>query len=250
LRVCAPDYGALDIDAEATVNFPYMATRSRVFSSSVGTKLVIGATGLLLFLYLLIHIGGNLLVFLGPDVFNQYAYVMEDKNPLLPAIEIGLLAVVLIHLYKTLRMFFGNQAARPVGYEKKRYAGGTSRKSFASSTMILSGIWLLVFLVIHTRAFRFSPTYPWPGGGRDLYRQEMENLSNPLTVAFYILSMVVVGSHLWHGISSAVQSLGADNPRWTPRLLVAGKVIAVLIAGSFIVIAVWAYVTQGGRVRV
>jgi succinate dehydrogenase / fumarate reductase cytochrome b subunit len=147
-------------------------------------------------------------------------------------------------------MFFGNQAARPVGYEKKRYAGGTSRKSFASSTMILSGIWLLVFLVIHTRAFRFSPTYPWPGGGRDLYRQEMENLSNPLTVAFYILSMVVVGSHLWHGISSAVQSLGASNPRWTPRLLVAGKVIAVLIAGSFIVIAVWAYVTQGGRVRV
>jgi succinate dehydrogenase / fumarate reductase cytochrome b subunit len=116
--------------------------------------------------------------------------------------------------------------------------------------MILSGLWLLVFLVIHTRAFRFAPTYPWPGGGRDLYRQEMENLSSPLTVAFYILSMIVVGSHLWHGISSAVQSLGADNTRWTPRLLVAGKVIAVLIAGSFIVIAVWAYVTQGGRVRV
>ena len=77
--------------------------------------------------------------------------------------------------------------------------------------MILSGIWLLVFLVIHTRAFRFAPTYPWPGGGRDLYRQEMENLSNPLTVAFYVLSMVVVGSHLWHGISSAVQSLGVEQ---------------------------------------
>ena len=227
-----------------------MAPRLSVFSSSVGTKLVIGATGFLLFLYLLIHIGGNLLVFLGPDVFNRYAYVMEDKNPLLPAIEIGLLAVVLIHLYKTLRMFFGNQAARPISYQKKRYAGGTSRKTFASSTMILSGVWLLVFLVIHTRAFRFAPTYPWPGGGRDLYRQEMENLSNPLTVAFYILSMVVVGSHLWHGIASAVQSLGVSQSKWTPRLLVAGKVIAALIASSFIVIAVWAYMTQGGRVHV
>lgn len=227
-----------------------MATRLRVFSSSVGTKLVIGITGFLLFLYLLIHIGGNLLVFFGPEVFNRYAYVMEERNPILPAIEIALMAVVLIHVYKTVRMFLGNRQARPVGYEKKRYAGGASRKSLASSTMIVSGLWLLVFIVIHTKAFRFSPTYEWPGGGRDLYRQEMENLSNPLVVAFYVLSMVVVGSHLWHGIASAVQSVGATHTKWTPRLLVAGKIIAVLIAGSFIVIAVWAYVTQGGRVRV
>ena len=227
-----------------------MATRLRVFSSSVGTKLVIGVTGFLLFLYLLIHIGGNLLVFFGPDVFNRYAYIMEEQNALLPAIELGLLAVVLIHVFKTVGMFFGNQQARPVGYQKKRNAGGTSRKSLASSTMIVSGLWLLVFMVVHTKAFRFSPTYEWPGGGRDLYRQEMENLSNPLVVAFYVLSMVVVGSHLWHGITSAIQSLGLSQPKWTPRLLVAGKVVAVLIAGSFIVIAVWAYLTQGGRVRV
>jgi len=227
-----------------------MATRLRVFSSSVGTKLVIGATGFLLFLYLVIHIVGNLLVFLGPDVFNRYAYVMEEQNVLLPAIELGLLAIVLIHAFKAIRMFFANRQARPVNYREKRYAGGASRKSIASSTMIVSGIWLLVFMVVHTKAFRFSPVHELPGGGRDLYRQEMENLSNPLVVAFYVLSMVVVGSHLWHGIASAVQSLGATHTKWTPRLLVAGKVIAVLIAGSFIVIAVWAYVTQGGRVRV
>ena len=227
-----------------------MATRSRFFSSSVGTKILIGVTGLALFLYLLIHIAGNLLVFLGPDVFNRYAYVMEEQNALLPLIELGLMAVVLIHVYKTVRMFFGNQQARPVGYQKKRHAGGTSRKSFASSTMIFSGLWLLVFMIIHTRAFRFAPVIELPGGGRDLYAQEMNVLSNRLTVVFYVLSMVVVGSHLWHGISSAVQSLGLSQPRWTPRLLVAGRVIAVLIAGSFIVIAVWAYVTKGGLVRV
>jgi succinate dehydrogenase / fumarate reductase cytochrome b subunit len=223
-----------------------MTTRLRVLSSSVGTKLVIGVTGFLLFLYLVIHIAGNLLVFFGPEVFNRYAYVMEEQNALLPLIELGLLAVVLIHVFKTVRMFFGNQQARPVGYQKKRYAGGTSRKSLASSTMIFSGLWLLVFMIIHTRAFRFAPTIPWPGGGRDLYRQEMDVLKNPLTVGFYILSMIVVGSHLWHGIASAVQSLGVNHPRWTPPLLTAGKVIAVLIAGSFIVIAVWAYVTKGG----
>ena len=117
------------------INYSPMGTR--VFSSSVGTKLLIGITGLALFLYLLIHIGGNLLVFFGPDVFNRYAYIMEEQNALLPAIELGLLAVVLIHVFKTVGMFFGNQQARPVGYQKKRNAGGTSRKSLASSTMIV-----------------------------------------------------------------------------------------------------------------
>ena len=226
-----------------------MSSRLRVLSSSVGTKLVIGVTGLALFLYLLIHIAGNLLVFFGPDVFNRYAYVMES-NPLLPVIEIGLMLVVLIHVYKTVRMFLGNQQARPVSYQQKKFAGGASRKTIASSTMILSGLWLVVFIVIHARAFRFAPEYPWPGGGRDLYRQEMENLSNPLMVGFYLLSMVVVGSHLWHGISSAFQSLGASQSRWTPKLLVAGKIVAVLIAGTFMVIAVWVYLKQGGQVRV
>jgi len=217
-------------------------SRLRVFSSSVGTKILIGVTGLALFLYLIIHIVGNLIVFLGPSAFNKYAYTLEG-NPLLPIIEIGLLLIFLIHIYKTLTMYVANRRARPVGYVRKRYAGPPSRKSLASSTMIVSGIWLLAFLIIHVKAFRFSVDYPWPAGGRDLYRLELENFANPLAVGFYAISMVIVGSHLWHGISSAFQSLGADQPRWTPRVLVFGKVMAVLIAGGFIVIAVWAHYT-------
>ena len=77
---------------------------------------------------------------------------------------------------------------------------------------------------------------------RDLYRLEMENFSNPWTVAFYVLSMLVVGSHLWHGASSAFQSLGVGG-RSAPRLLIAGRLVAVLIAGAFIAIAVWACLT-------
>src|ERR1043166_991075 len=180
-----------------------MASRTGLFSSSVGTKILIGVTGFALFLYLLIHIGGNLLIFFGPEVFNQYAYTMEERNPLLPIIEILLLLVFLVHIYKTGTMFIGNQSARPVRYQQKKYAGSPSRKSLASSTMIVSGLWLLAFLIVHVKAFRFSPIYPLSDGGRDLYRQEMENLSNPFVVGFYVLSMVVVGSHLWHGISSS-----------------------------------------------
>jgi succinate dehydrogenase / fumarate reductase cytochrome b subunit len=226
-----------------------MASRTGVFSTSVGTKILIGVTGLALFIYLIIHIAGNLLIFFGPEVFNNYAYTMEVRNPALPAIEIALLLVFLVHIYKTVTMFLGNQSARPTRYAVKKYAGPPSRKSFASSTMIVSGLWLLAFLLVHVKAFRFSPEYPWPSGGRDLYRQEFETLSNPLVVGFYMLSMIVVGSHLWHGIASGFQSLGADHPRITPRLLVAGKVLAVLIAGGFIVIAAWVYLTQAGRVH-
>src|SRR5262249_29582585 len=227
-----------------------MASRPGVFSSSVGTKLLIGASGLFLVLYLVIHIAGNLLVFFGPDVFNTYAYTMEVRNPALPLIELVLLVAFLVHIYKTVRMFIANQEARRVRYVQKKRAGRPSRKSLASSTMIVSGLWLVVFLLIHVKAFRFSPETPWPGGGRDLYRPEMNVFASPLTTVFYILSMVIVGSHLWHGASSAFQSLGVDHPTITPKLLVAGKVLAVVIAGLFIAIAAWAYLTQGGRVRV
>ncbi len=227
----------------------YMSTRVRVFSSSVGTKILIGITGLALFIYLIIHIAGNLMVFFGPAVFNKYAYTLEG-NPLLPMVEIGLLLVFLMHVYKTVKMYLANQAARPVRYARKKNAGRPSRKTVASATMILSGLWLLAFIIIHVRAFRYGTEHEWPAGGRDLYRLEMENLSNPLMVGFYVLSMLVVGSHLWHGISSGFQSLGVDQPAWTRFILPAGKVMAVLIAGGFIVIAVWVYMSQSGRVRV
>src|SRR5215204_4708720 len=108
-----------------------MSPRARLLNSSVGMKLLIGVTGLALFIYLIVHIIGNLMVFLGPEVYNRYAYVLES-NPLIPIIEIGLLLIFLIHVYKTIAMFLANQTARPVGYVKKKFAGHPSRKSIAS----------------------------------------------------------------------------------------------------------------------
>jgi len=215
-----------------------------VFSSSVGTKLLVGATGLALFLYLIVHIIGNVMVFFGPEVFNKYAYTLEG-NPLLPIVEIGLVLIFLLHVFKTVNMLIANRRARPVRYEQKKMAGPPSRKTFASSTMILSGLWLLAFIIVHVKAFRYGTEYEWPAGGRDLYRLEMENFRSPLIVGFYVLSMFVVGSHLWHGASSAFQSLGIDNRKWTPRILMFGKVMAVAIASGFIVIALWAHFIGG-----
>ncbi len=224
-----------------------MDRRRPPFDSSIATKLLIGVTGLALVLYLFIHIAGNLIVFLGPAAFNTYAFTLES-NVLLPLIELALLAVFVVHIYKAVRMVLANRRARPVRYAVKKRAGSPSRKTFASSTMIVSGLWLLVFLLIHVRAFHegWGREYEWAGGGRDLYRQEMETFTSPLTVTFYVLSMIVVGSHLWHGITSSLQSLGVDLARRAPRALVVGKALAALIAATFAFIVLWAHVTGGG----
>ncbi len=222
-----------------------MSSRIRVFATSVGTKLLVGVTGLALFLYLITHVAGNSLAFLGPSVFNQYAHILLS-NPLIPVIEIGLLLIFLVHVYKTVTMFLGNQQARPVAYAVKKNQGGPSRKTLASSTMILSGLWLLVFIVIHVKTFKYGAHYELEGGVRDLYRLEMENFQSPLTVGLYLLSMLVVGAHIWHGASSSFQSLGVDHPRWTPRIMATTKVLTALITAGFIVIVLWAHFRQVG----
>ena len=216
------------------------SSRLRFFESSVGTKVLIGVTGLFLVLYLIIHIAGNTVFLLGPRAFNAYADVLGG-NPLIPVIEIVLLAAFLVHIYKTVRMFLKNQDARPVAYVEKRRAGPPSRKTLASTTMIITGLWLVAFLVIHVKTFRFSAHPETAEGIVDLYRVETEALHSPLAFAFYAISMVIIGSHLWHGFASGFQSVGFDHSRWTRRIVVFGKVFAVIIAGGFIVIAFWAH---------
>ena len=93
----------------------------RVFTSSVGTKLLIGLTGLALFAYLVLHLAGNVLIFLGQDTFNEYSHMLIS-NPLIVPIEIGLLLIFVLHVYKTATMWVANQAARPVPSDR---AAGT-----------------------------------------------------------------------------------------------------------------------------
>ena len=216
----------------------------RVFSSSVGTKFLIGVTGLLLFAYLLLHLAGNLMVFAGRETFNAYSDALVS-NPLVVPAEIALLLFFLVHIYKTVTMWAANQRARAIGYEKKRWAGHTSRKSAASSTMIWTGLATMVFVVIHVAQIKYGAWYEIGDPPmRDLYRTEAEVFSSPLWVAVYVASMVLIGFHLRHGISSAFQSLGIDHPVYTRRLVVAGIVLAILIGGGFAVIPLWVYFTR------
>jgi len=221
-----------------------MGIRRSLPASLIPTKLIIGATGVLLFLYLVLHLIGNLMVFLGADIFNSYAHMLIS-NPLVVPIEIGLAAVIVIHLYKAIAMTVKNQSARPVKYAKKAWAGGASQKSIGSSTMILTGLALLLFIPIHVLTFKYGTHYDFGDGVRDLYRLELENFSSPLTVGFYLITMVLVGLHLWHGVASSFQSLGLEGPRFTPFVRKLGKVSAVAIAGGFIVITLWVFLVAG-----
>lgn len=224
-----------------------MASRWKPLSSSVAEKFLIAVTGLGLVLYLAVHLAGNLLIFLGPERFNAYAHALIS-NPLVIPVEIGLLAIFLLHVYKTVVMWWRNRAARPQGYYQKRWAGGPSRKSWASTTMIYSGALTALFVVLHVRSFKYGSYYQAAGSEvRDLHRLVIEFFQSPVNVAFYEACLLFLGFHLWHGFASAFESLGADRPGFTPRVLAAGKLLAVVIGGGFLAIPLWVYFF-GGRV--
>jgi succinate dehydrogenase cytochrome b subunit len=219
-----------------------MSTFRRVFSSTVGTKLLIGVTGLLLFAYLILHLIGNLLVFAGPDTFNRYSHFLIS-NPLTAPVEVGLLLIFLLHVYKTVMNWVRNHGARPTGYEKKAWAGHTSRKSISSTTMIWTGFVTFLFVLIHLRQFKYGAEYLTTGDApiRNLYRTEAEVFSMPAWVAVYVICVILVGFHLRHGISSAFQSIGADHPVYTKRIVLWGTIVAIIIGGGFAVIPLWVY---------
>ena len=204
-----------------------------------------GLTGLALFAYMLLHLAGNAIVLAGPELFNSYSHTLIS-NPLILPIEIGLLGIFLLHIYKAISLLMANSAARPVRYAKKERAGHTSRKSVASSTMIASGLFVLFFVIVHVKQFKFGTWYQVAGeeAVRDLYRTEMEVFRNPLWVAFYVAGTLLVGLHLRHGITNGFQSLGLDHPVYTKRLTVIGICLAALIGIGLALIPIWAYFTH------
>jgi succinate dehydrogenase cytochrome b subunit len=219
-----------------------MSSRQSFFRSSVGSKYLIAVSGLSLVGFLILHLIGNLMVFVSPDRFNEYGEKLIHNSLLIPA-ELGLLALFLLHAGKTVALVVGARDARPAGYAVKKRAGHTSRKSWASTTMILSGTFLFVFVFLHLATFKYGAHYDsvTQPGTRDLYRLMVEIFTKPAWVVFYVIGMVIVGLHLWHGTSSAFQSLGVDPPGWASKIRAAGWTLAVVIGGGFLVIPLWIY---------
>jgi len=213
-----------------------MAERQSSLFSTVATKILIALTGLSLAGFLCVHLFGNLLLYLGQDAFNVWGYTLINNPFVMPA-EIGLTLILVIHVLETVTMWWTNRDARPVPYETKTWAGGKSRKSVASTTMIWTGSVMFIFLAVHVATMKFGAEYKTlihGTEGRDLYRLVREIFSNPLWVAFYVPGVAVTGFHLWHGFASAFESLGLNHPNLTPRVLTIGRVLGFIIGAGFV----------------
>jgi len=214
--------------------------------SSVGKKLLNGLTGVLLLLFIVAHLAGNLTIFIGKDALNAYAALTHSLGALLIVIELGLAAVFLLHAVSAITVWRDNRRARGTRYAMKRSKGGASKQTIASRTMIVTGLVLLVFLIVHLWQFRFGPAYMTTLPGHegevwDLHRIVVETFKQPVWVGVYVAVMVLLGFHLRHGFWSALQSLGALNPKLRPLAFSAGLIFAVVIAVGFLALPIFVY---------
>lgn len=194
-----------------------------LLTSSIGKKVQMAVTGLLLCGFLIAHLAGNLFLFVGRDAFNAYAEALEH-NPLLPAAEIGLAFMFLLHIVTAIIVRYQNSRARPVGYVRKRAAGG---RTWGSATMALSGALLLAFLIVHVKTFRFTPH------GDDLYGHVISWFQWRPYAWFYVAAMLGLALHLSHGVHSGLSTLGIEHPKYSPILRKAGIGFALIIAAGF-----------------
>lgn len=216
-----------------------MAETTIMAWSSVGKKFITGITGLILVLFLTAHLIGNLLLFVGPEAFNGYAYFLEHflHGWAIYLAEAGLILFFVMHIGAGISVVRSKRAARPTPYVKVTNAGGRSRKSVSSSSMIVTGLVLLIFVVLHVRMFKYGETETVLVHGheaKDLYGLVVYAFKSVPIALSYTVVMALLGLHLRHGIWSAFQSLGVSNPRFSGVIYIGGIALAVLLAFGFL----------------
>ena len=202
---------------------------SAFYRSSIGKKVIVALTGVILIGFIIGHLLGNLQIFLGPEYINSYAEKLRSLGVFLWVIRVFLLVTVLLHIFFTISLTLENRRARPHAYKKKRYLKST----FASRSMALSGLILLAFIIFHIAHFTVRVTDPRfqllkadPLNRYDVYSMMVYGFQNPIVSGFYILALFLLALHLSHGASSFFQSLGLNDKKLTPRLASLGRIFA------------------------
>jgi succinate dehydrogenase / fumarate reductase cytochrome b subunit len=217
----------------------------RLWRSSVGKKYVVAITGLGLYGFVIIHLLGNLQVFMGPTQINEYAHTLKANPAILWGARLGLLTIVVLHITATLQLVLANRRARGVAYD----VGKPVASSLAQRTMAVSGLILLAFIVFHLAHFTAGLinaeylTFIDPIlGYHDVRRMMIAGFSNPLVAVFYILSMGLLFLHLSHGVSSTVQSLGIRSKQTFSAFdkLAKGTALLLFVGNCAIVLAILA----------
>lgn len=233
-----------------------MSSTARLLKSSLAKKFVMAATGALLFLFVVGHMVGNLQIFLGPEAINRYGHFLQSNVELLWPVRIGLLVIVLLHVWSAAKVSRENKAARPVGYAGDPAAPAAS---YASRTMLMSGLIVAAFIIYHLlhytaqvqainltgRDFKtLDEMLPDKSVRHDVYAMMVLGFRQPLVAIFYVVAMALLCTHLSHGVYAMFQSLGIKVgfcpclpkclAKWGAILIFLGYVsipIAILVGG-------------------
>ncbi len=208
--------------------------------SSVGRKLLMAVTGLILLLFVVVHLLGNSSIFIGPNGINAYAEHLHSLGPLVWVFRLVMLAVISVHIALGVQLTLENQSARPLAYSVKENLKAT----FSSRTMIISGLVLLAFIIYHLLQFTVQLPGFTPFGAKahlaELHGNMVPNVFGMVVSTFhslfvvlvYVVGMIFLFLHLGHGVQSFFQTLGLTNDKTFEGVGVFGKVVAfVLLLG-------------------
>jgi succinate dehydrogenase / fumarate reductase cytochrome b subunit len=216
------------------------------FGSSIGRKLLMSLTGLFLILFLTIHLLGNLAIFSndGGLAFNEYAAFMSH-NVIIKVVSYALYISILAHAVIALWLWISNKLARPKGYA---VSNANDNSTWVSRSMMLLGSIVLIYIVIHLKDFwwhyKMGGNYQFQidaNGNRDLFALILEQFQSPVTLGIYLVGLLGLSLHLWHGFQSAFQTLGIEHQRYTPAIKFLGKVFSVIVPIGFAAMPVYIY---------
>ncbi len=206
----------------------------RLFSTSIGRKLVMAVTGLILLGFLLGHMLGNMSLFQGQDALNAYAAWLQG-HPLLWVMRSALALVFVIHVWVAVQLSLENRAARPLRYRGGRHfeTSGTSRY------MLLTGVLVVLFVTYHI--LHFTLGYIDPGafagedarGRHDVYSMVVRSFQNPWLSGSYVVAMVLIGVHLVHASRSLFQTVGINHDSYNGAIrTVSHAMVALFVLGN------------------
>jgi succinate dehydrogenase / fumarate reductase cytochrome b subunit len=207
---------------------PRVSRASVLWRSHVGKKALMAATGIVLAVYVILHMLGNLQAFEGPAALDGYAKLLRVEPALLWAARLVLLAAFAVHAVAGIQLWLERRRARPVGYADYRPAVATP----ASRTMIWTGFLILGFVVYHLLDLTFGVANPDFREGA-VFHNVVASLGRAAAALFYVVAVAGLGVHLWHGLWSMTQSLGASNRSWAPGVKRFAVGAAVVLAVGF-----------------
>ena len=205
------------------------------YGSMVGKKVVMGITGLIGIGFVVLHSLGNLLVFRGPDAINSYSHFLKSTGELLWTLRIVLIVAVILHVIAAVQLTRQSRAARPIGYVKHEAQAAT----IPSRTMRWGGALLLVFIVVHILHFTTGTIRPaGVFSSEDVYANIVASFRVWWVALFYVIAMIALGLHLFHGAWSSMRSIGVSPPSPRPLHRKLSLAIAVLVWAAFTAIPV------------